>query len=156
MRTKVSERKHDWMVDSKYPLDYGVYDTTVNECVMTLRGVCDYCLQMLLNEINARCFYYMQKYEFWNSIIFRLTDSFTSNSYNSVPPVIMELMKDVKGFSDIVVRLVRLRWNCDVVFSCQSWFVWTSASILFINSVNESRRSELMTCSQSLEFPWNK
>ena len=55
------EMKSYWIVDSKYPLDYGVYDKTVDECVMTLKGVCDYCLQMLLNEINARCFYYMQK-----------------------------------------------------------------------------------------------
>ena len=36
----------------------------------------------------------------------RLNESFTSNSYNNVPPVIMELMKDMKGFSDIVIRLV--------------------------------------------------
>ena len=36
----------------------------------------------------------------------RLTGSFTSNSYNSVPPVIMELMKDMKSLSDIMNDLV--------------------------------------------------
>ena len=37
----------------------------------------------------------------------RLADSFKTNSYNNVPPVIMELMKDMKGFSDIISKIVR-------------------------------------------------
>lgn len=36
----------------------------------------------------------------------RLIDSFKTNSYNNVPPVIMELMKDMKGFSDIIGKIV--------------------------------------------------
>lgn len=38
----------------------------------------------------------------------RLTTSFGSNSYNNVPPTVMELMKDLKGFSDIIVKNVGL------------------------------------------------
>lgn len=38
----------------------------------------------------------------------RLADSFKTNSYNNVPPVIMELMKDMKGFSDIISKIVLL------------------------------------------------
>ena len=34
----------------------------------------------------------------------RLADSFKTNSYNKVPPMIMELMKDMKGFSDIISK----------------------------------------------------
>lgn len=43
-------------------------------------------------------------------MIIRLTTSFGSNSYNNVPPTIMELMKDLKGFSDIIVKNVRV-WS---------------------------------------------
>ena len=35
-----------------------------------------------------------------------LTTSFRSVSYNNVPTVVMELMKDMKGFSDIVIKIV--------------------------------------------------
>lgn len=41
-------------------------------------------------------------------LIIRLITSFSSNSYNNVPPTIMELMKDLRGFSDIVVKNVFL------------------------------------------------
>lgn len=40
-------------------------------------------------------------------MVCRLADSFKTNSYNNVPPVIMELMKDMKGFSDIISKIVR-------------------------------------------------
>ena len=39
-------------------------------------------------------------------VTFRLTTSFKSVSYNNVPTVIMELMKDMKGFSDIIIKIV--------------------------------------------------
>ena len=45
-------------------------------------------------------------------VTFRLTTSFKSVSYNNVPTVIMELMKDMKGFSDIVIKIVGV-WCCD-------------------------------------------
>lgn len=105
-------------VDSKCPIDFGVYDEVVDKCVLALKAVMDYILQILQYEINSRCFYYFQKYAVMrmtmtmttmmerDGFINRLNESFTSNSYNNVPPVIMELMKDMKGFSDIVIRLV--------------------------------------------------
>lgn len=74
--------------------------------VQALRCVYDYALQILMYEITGRCFYYIERY-FWRGVVTRsLTTSFRSVSYNNVPTVVMELMKDMKGFSDIVIKIV--------------------------------------------------
>ena len=78
----------------------------INECVFRLKDVFDYCLQLLINEINARSFFSIQKWNPINGLISRLTESFATSSYNSVPPIIMELMNDMRGFSEIVGKYV--------------------------------------------------
>ena len=80
----------------------------INECVFRLKDVFDYCLQLLINEINARSFFSIQKWNRTKELISRLTESFATSSYNSVPPIIMELMNDMRGFSEIVGKYVRI------------------------------------------------
>lgn len=80
----------------------------MNGCLECLHSVRDYCLQLLINEISGRCFYYISKSMNCFFMSIRLTTSFGSNSYNNVPPTVMELMKDLKGFSDIIVKNVGL------------------------------------------------
>ena len=75
-------------------------------CVQSLRAVYDYSLQILAYEITARCFFYIERCVRAVGITASLTTSFKSVSYNNVPTVIMELMKDIKSFSDIVIKIV--------------------------------------------------
>ena len=84
----------------------------IDGSVQSIRAVYDYALQILTYEITARCFSISSGAWCVVGVTFRLTTSFKSVSYNNVPTVIMELMKDMKGFSDIVIKIVRV-WCCD-------------------------------------------
>ena len=78
----------------------------VEKGVQALRGVYDYALQILMYEITGRCFHYIERSLRRGGVTRSLTTSFRSVSYNNVPTVVMELMKDMKGFSDIVIKIV--------------------------------------------------
>ena len=87
-----------------------------------------------MNEISGRCFFYINKYPCC-PFMSRLTQSFSSNSYNNVPPTIMELMKDLKSFSDVVVKNVLLigRIESSVLRTpCTCWAViWRACCRFF-------------------------
>ncbi|OAO17755.1 Sec8 [Blastocystis sp. ATCC 50177/Nand II] len=132
-------------IDVAAPLDLTLYDEVVEKGVQALRGVYDYALQILMYEITGRCFHYIE----------RLTTSFRSVSYNNVPTVVMELMKDMKGFSDIVIKICSpgrvklLGWQLEFVLStllmrCLTHLPVEEVDVSIINTLKQSG----VCCSQ--------
>ena len=80
--------------DARDPVDFAAYDETVETCVEKLQETMELCMELLEGEEDARCYLALQK----------LKESFLSRSYNNVPPVIMELMKDMRGFAAAAVQ----------------------------------------------------
>lgn len=84
----------------------------------------------------------------------RLKESFLSRSYNNVPPVIMELMKDMRGFASAVVQRVGVETVIHAVLVGEGGAAGTSSAGVLVDAADASGGGESVIGSRSRAFLW--
>lgn len=84
----------------------------------------------------------------------RLKESFLSRSYNNVPPVIMELMKDMRGFAAAAVQRVGVRGACETVLGGEDGAAGTPSVRVPVDAADASGRGGDVTANRSRASPW--
>ena len=84
----------------------------------------------------------------------RLKESFLSRSYNNVPPVIMELMKDMRGFAAAVVQRVGAMGTFHPVLLGEGRVAGTPSAGVSVDAADASGRGGEVTGSRSRAFRW--